>query len=115
MPSRKKSSRRRKSTRRKKSSSGKRYYGPKRPNKSNRGLKKWFKEKWVDVCSGISTGRFKSCGRQKKSGRKYPYCRPVAAARAMPVSKRRQMCSKKRSVERKKRKGSGNRPRRVYQ
>jgi len=34
-------------------------------------LDRWFKERWVDVCTG------KPCGR-KKSGdkRKYPYCRP---------------------------------------
>ena len=114
---RSKRSKRTKRNKRSKRSKGskRRYYGPKRPTRGNTGLKKWFGEKWVDVCSGITSGSFKSCGRQKKSGRKYPYCRPIAAARAMPVSKRRQMCSKKRSAERIKRKGSGNRPRRVYQ
>ena len=100
-----------KSSKRKK----KKYYGLKKSSRNNKGLKKWFGEKWVDVCTGITSGRFKSCGRAKKSGRKYPYCRPIAAARAMPVSKRRQMCKKKRSVEKKKRSGSGNNPRRVYQ
>lgn len=100
---------------RKKSKRSKKYYGPKRSSRNNSGLKKWFGEKWVDVCSGVSSGSFKSCGRQKKSGRKYPYCRPLAAARAMPVSKRRQMCSRKRRVEGRKRRGTGNSPRRVYQ
>lgn len=99
----------------KRNSRKKTYYGPKRPTSNNSGLKKWFSEKWVDVCSGITSGNFKSCGRQKKSGRKYPYCRPIAAARAMPVSKRREMCSKKRRAERVNRKGSANKPRRVYQ
>lgn len=34
-------------------------------------LKRWFKEKWVDVRTG------KPCGRQKGEKRDgYPYCRP---------------------------------------
>ena len=34
-------------------------------------LNRWFKEKWVDVCTG------KPCGRKKVGDkRKYPYCRP---------------------------------------
>ena len=33
-------------------------------------LKRWFKEKWVDVRTG------KPCGRQKGEKRGTPYCRP---------------------------------------
>ena len=33
-------------------------------------LKRWFKEKWVDVKTG------KPCGRQKGDQRGYPACRP---------------------------------------
>jgi hypothetical protein len=33
-------------------------------------LKRWFKEKWVDVKTG------KPCGRQKGESRGYPACRP---------------------------------------
>jgi len=33
-------------------------------------LKRWFKEKWVDVRTG------KPCGRRKGESRAYPYCRP---------------------------------------
>jgi hypothetical protein len=33
-------------------------------------LDRWFKEKWVDVCTG------KPCGRKKGDTRRYPYCRP---------------------------------------
>jgi hypothetical protein len=33
-------------------------------------LKRWFKEKWVDVRTG------KACGRQKGEKRGTPYCRP---------------------------------------
>jgi hypothetical protein len=34
------------------------------------GLNRWFKERWVDVCTG------KPCGRNAGERRKYPYCRP---------------------------------------
>ena len=34
------------------------------------GLKRWFKEKWVDVKTG------KPCGRSKGEKRGYPACRP---------------------------------------
>ena len=34
------------------------------------GLKRWFKENWVDVKTG------KPCGRQKGEKRGYPACRP---------------------------------------
>jgi len=33
-------------------------------------LDRWFKEKWVNVCTG------KPCGRKKSSSKNYPYCRP---------------------------------------
>ncbi len=33
-------------------------------------LDRWFKERWVDVCTG------KPCGRKKGEHRRYPYCRP---------------------------------------
>ena len=33
-------------------------------------LDRWFKEKWIDVCTG------KPCGRKRSSGKNYPYCRP---------------------------------------
>ena len=33
-------------------------------------LDRWFKEKWVDVCTG------KPCGRKNVGDRLYPYCRP---------------------------------------
>jgi len=39
------------------------------------GLKRWYKEEWIDVCQ---LPRIVPCGRKsaKKSSRKYPYCRP---------------------------------------
>ena len=44
-------------------------------------LDQWFKEKWVDTCTG------KPCGRKKGSSRKYPYCRPsVRINKQTPVT-----------------------------
>jgi len=41
-----------------------------RKTKAGSNLRRWFKEKWVDVRSG------KPCGRQKGEKRGTPYCRP---------------------------------------
>jgi hypothetical protein len=48
-------------------------------SKSKSSLKRWYKEKWIDVCY---YPKIVSCGRsRKKSGsytrKKYPYCRPL--------------------------------------
>lgn len=41
-----------------------------RKTKKGADLKRWFKEKWVDVRTG------KPCGRQEGEKRGTPYCRP---------------------------------------
>lgn len=41
-----------------------------RKTKKGLALKRWFKEKWVDVRTG------KPCGRQAGEKRSTPYCRP---------------------------------------
>tara|TARA_R100000315_G_scaffold59040_1_gene34581 strand:- start:483 stop:764 length:282 start_codon:yes stop_codon:yes gene_type:complete len=41
-----------------------------RKTKEGAALRRWFKEKWVDVRTG------KPCGRQKGEKRGTPYCRP---------------------------------------
>lgn len=41
-----------------------------RKSKEGADLKRWFKEKWVDVRTG------KPCGRQQGEKRGTPYCRP---------------------------------------
>ena len=41
-----------------------------RKTKKGLALKRWFKEKWVDVRTG------KPCGRRKGEKRGTPYCRP---------------------------------------
>lgn len=62
-------------------------------------LKRWFKEKWVDVRSG------KPCGRQAGEKRGTPYCRPskrvskktpVTAKELTPAQKRSRIAQKKR-------------------
>ena len=40
-----------------------------RKTKKGASLKRWFREKWVDVRTG------KPCGRKKGDGRGVPYCR----------------------------------------
>ena len=62
-------------------------------------LKRWFKEKWVDVRSG------KPCGRQQGEKRGTPYCRPskrvsgktpVTAGEMSESAKRSRIAQKKR-------------------
>jgi hypothetical protein len=71
-------------------------------------LDRWFKEKWVDVCSKQKKG-YSPCGR-KNSNRRYPYCRPSKRINSKtPVTigeigklKLKKMCSRKRKNPRKK-------------
>ena len=52
-------------------------------NVASSGLKRWFKEKWVDVKTG------EPCGRKKGEKRGYPACRPskrVSSKRPKPAS-----------------------------
>jgi hypothetical protein len=62
-------------------------------------LKRWFKEKWIDVRSG------KPCGRQQGEKRGTPYCRPskrvnsktpVTAGEMSTSQKRTRIAQKKR-------------------
>jgi hypothetical protein len=55
------------------------------------GLKKWFKEKWVDIGRPKKKGRYQPCGRGKaKTSRKgYPKCVPLARARTMSKAQKR--------------------------
>jgi hypothetical protein len=62
-------------------------------------LDRWFKEKWIDVCTN------KPCGRKQSSIKDYPYCRPsirVSDKTPKTVSEispkvLNKMCEKKRS------------------
>ena len=73
------------------------------------GLKKWFKQNWVDIGSKKKGGGFKKCGRSKQKAdakRKYPKCVPAAKAARMTESQRRSAVSRKRS----KAQGVGGKP-----
>ena len=71
---------------------------PVRKTQKGASLKRWFKEKWVDVRSG------KPCGRQAGEKRGTPYCRPskrvskktpVTASEITPTQKRKRVSQKK--------------------
>ena len=70
-----------------------------RKTKQGASLKRWFKEKWVDVRTG------KPCGRTKGDGRSVPYCRPSkrissetpkTASEMSSAEKRKKIAEKKR-------------------
>jgi len=71
-----------------------------RKTKAGSNLKRWFKEKWVDVRSG------KSCGRRKGEKRGTPYCRPSkrvskktpATASEITTSQKRKRVSQKKKL-----------------
>ena len=44
-------------------------------------LRKWVKEKWVDIGAPKKNGKYQPCGRKKGDGRKYPKCVPLSKAR----------------------------------
>lgn len=60
-------------------------YRGKKPSYKSSGLKRWYKEKWVDLNRPIKNSKgkvigYKSCGRKSansKSKGKYPLCRPL--------------------------------------
>lgn len=81
-----------------------------RKTKEGAALKRWFKEKWVDVRTG------KPCGRRKGEKRGTPYCRPSKRVSSRtPVTSGEMTASQKRSrIAQKKRLGQpAGKPRRV--
>lgn len=45
---------------------------------SSSGLKRWYEEKWVNVCAKTVSGTYPPCGgRSSASASSYPYCRPT--------------------------------------
>ena len=63
-----------------------------RKTKKGAALKRWFKEKWVDVRTG------KPCGRRKGESRGTPYCRPSKRVSSRtPVTSGEMTTSQKRS------------------
>jgi hypothetical protein len=76
--------------------------------KRSGGLKKWFKEEWVDIGSPKEGGGFKKCGRKSAKGskRKYPKCVPKSKAQSMTKSQIKSAVTRKRS----KKQGVGGKP-----
>jgi hypothetical protein len=61
------------------------------------GLRKWVKEKWVDIGAPKKNGKYQPCGRSKGSKRKYPKCVPLAKATRMTKGAKGHCCQTKKS------------------
>jgi ribosomal protein L44E len=81
-------------------------------------LRRWFKEKWVDVSKKVD-GKYPPCGRKDADGKSYPKCRPSKKvsketpkiASSYSKKEKKSMTSQKRSAEKKNPKvGKGNKP-----
>ena len=73
-------------------------------------LKRWFKEKWIDVRTG------KPCGRRRGEKRGVPYCRPSKRVSSKTVKTASEMSASEKAakVREKKRLGQpAGKPRRV--
>ena len=70
------------------------------------GLRKWVKEKWVDIGAPKKKGKYQPCGRSKGSKRKYPKCVPLAKAKSMTAAQKRSAVTRKRA----KAQGVGGKP-----
>ena len=64
------------------------------------GLRKWVKEKWVDIGAPKKDGKYQPCGRKsaKDSKRKYPKCVPLAKAKSMSKSQKASAVRRKRAA-----------------
>jgi hypothetical protein len=62
------------------------------------GLRKWVKEKWVDIGAPKKNGQYQPCGRSKGSKRKYPKCVPLAKARSMSAGQKASAVKRKRAA-----------------
>lgn len=81
-------------------------------------LRRWFKEKWVDVSKKVD-GKHPPCGRKDADGKSYPKCRPSKkvsketpkVASSYSKGEKKSMTSQKRNAEKKDPKvGKGNKP-----
>ena len=84
----------------------------------NEDLRRWFKEKWVDVSRKVK-GKHPECGRDKATNKSYPKCRPSKKiskdtpklASSFSKEEKKKISKKKRSVESKSKKvGTNNKP-----
>ena len=72
------------------------------------GLKKWFKERWVNIGAPKKNGKFQPCGRSKakKGSKGYPKCVPLSKARSMTKAQIKSAVRRKRA----KAQGVGGKP-----
>jgi len=84
----------------------------------NEDLRRWFKEKWVDVSKKVD-GKHPPCGRKDADGKSYPKCRPSKKvssetpkiASSYDKEDKKKMTQQKRRAEKKDPKvGTGNKP-----
>tara|TARA_Y100001973_G_scaffold43431_1_gene64672 strand:+ start:138 stop:1022 length:885 start_codon:yes stop_codon:yes gene_type:complete len=62
-------------------------------------LRKWVKQRWVDIGAPKKGGGFKPCGRSKGEKRKgYPKCVPAAKAASMSKGQRKSAVKRKRAA-----------------
>ena len=89
-----------------------------KPKNVNEDLRRWFKEKWVDVSKKVD-GKHPPCGRKDADGKSYPKCRPSKkvssetpkVASSYDKDEKKAMTQQKRTAERKDPKvGTGNKP-----
>ena len=81
-----------------------------RKTKKGLALKRWFKEKWVDVRTG------KPCGRRKGEKRGTPYCRPSKRVSSKTVKTAGEMSASEKAAKIREKKALGQpagKPRRV--
>ena len=81
-------------------------------------LRRWFKEKWVDVSRKVG-GKHAPCGRKEADSEGYPKCRPQKkvskktpkTASSFSKEDKKKMTAQKRRAEKKTPKsGTGNKP-----
>lgn len=82
-------------------------------NEINEDLRRWFKEKWVDISKKDASGKHPPCGRSESKKKGYPKCRPSKRVSSetpetsgeMSPKEKEAATRQKRSAEKKTRKG----------
>ena len=73
------------------------------------GLKRWYREKWVDLSRPLPDGGWEPCGRPEVDSsewrEKYPKCRPLAEAKKLSKKQIQSAVRRKRAAVRKQRRG----------
>lgn len=75
---------------------------------SRGGLRRWYRERWVDLSRPLPGGGWAPCGRPRVGTdwrRAYPKCRPLAEARKLTPAERRSAVRRKRAAVGRQRRG----------